>query len=114
MQTTTTTNKAQEIASAIIEQLGGNKFFAMTGSVCKYYDNDGAVTFKLRRNNAKAQYLKVSLNSMDTYKMDFFTVNTKTLDRTPIASYDLVYCDQLQDIFTKVTGLYTTLGTMGK
>lgn len=114
MQTTTTTNKAQQIATAIIEQLGGNKFYAMTGSVCKYYDNDGSVTFKLRRNNAKAQYLKIELANDDTYTMRFFKVNSKTLENITVEYFARVYCDQLQAIFTKVTGLLTSLGTMGK
>jgi hypothetical protein len=62
----------------------------------------------LTRNQARAQYLKITLNSMDTYDMEFYSVN-KDLERTTRAEYNGVYNDMLQSIFTKVTGLYTSL-----
>lgn len=114
MQTTTNNTKGKEIALEIIAQLGANKFFSMTGSLVKYYDNDGSLTLKLRRNKAKAQYLRIELANDDTYTMRFFKVQSKTLENITIEYFSRVYCDQLQTTFTKVTGLLTSLGTMGK
>lgn len=110
----------------ILQQIGGNKFLAMTGSKVKYYgyDKNGYVylMFQLSKNKSKAQFLKIQLNSKDLYNMEFSRVK-KTLNKEysaiGIKIYDEeiknvkiikdVYCDQLQEIFTEVTGMYTRL-----
>lgn len=98
----------QEIAATILEQLGGRRFQVMTGTK-NFIAIENGVSMKLTRNSAGAQYLKITLNSMDTYDMIFFKVNSKTLDRTTIKEYNNVYDDMLQDLFTDVTGLNTHL-----
>ena len=110
----------------IAEQIGGNKFLVMTGSKFKYYGHDELgyvyLMIKLTKNQSKAQYLKIQLNSNDLYDLTFSKIK-KTL--TPFAKefglkvydeeivtvkeYKDVYADMLQEIFTSVTGLYTTL-----
>lgn len=110
----------------IVNQIGGNKFLVMTGSKFQYYGHDELgyvyLMIKLTRNQSKAQYLKIQLNGLDLYDLTFTKIK-KTL--TPLAKelgikvydeevitvkeYKDVYCDMLQDIFTSVTGLYTTL-----
>jgi hypothetical protein len=110
----------------IAEQIGGNKFLAMTGSKFQYYGYDELgyvyLMIKLARNQSKAQYLKIQLNGLDLYDLTFSRIK-KTL--TPLAKelgikiydeetvivkeYKDVYADMLQDIFTSVTGLYTRL-----
>jgi hypothetical protein len=50
----------------------------------------------------------VTLCENDTYTMEFVSVNRK-FDRVVKASYQEVYNDMLQYIFTEVTGLYTKL-----
>ena len=104
-------NTPQQVAATILNQLGGNRFIAMTGTKVKYYEaTEGniALTMSLTRNAAKAQYLRVVLTPSDTYTMEFSKYN-KNLDKTVCAEFTDVYCDQLQNIFTKVTGLYTSL-----
>lgn len=97
-----------KIAKTILSQLGGNKFIAMTGT-----NNFGAgenyLQMHLRRNAAKAKYLKITLDPSDTYSMEFFSVNNKTGAKTTKESFSGVYCDQLQARFTEATGLYTSL-----
>ena len=97
-----------EIAKTILSQLGGNKFIAMTGS-----KNLGAgenyLSMHLTRNAAKAKYLKITLDPSDTYTMEFYSMKTKTFEKVTKAKFEGVYCDQLQSIFTEVTGLYTSL-----
>jgi len=110
----------------IAEQIGGNKFLAMTGSKFQYYGYNELgyvyLMIKLTRNQSKAQYLKIQLNANDLYDLTFSRIK-KTL--TPLAKelsikvydeeivivkeYKDVYADMLQEIFTSVTGLYTRL-----
>ncbi len=116
---------------AIVQQIGGNKFLAMTGSKFQYYGYDKLgyvyLMIKLTRNQSKSQYLKIQLNGLDLYDLTFSRIK-KTLKpecKTPeykaiglklydeeieiILEYKDVYADMLQDIFTSVTGLYTRL-----
>ena len=72
------TSEAKETALQTLKHLGGNKFLVMTGSKIKYHDNTGALTMSLTTNGLKAQYLKVSVNSLDLYDMVFSKV-VKTL-----------------------------------
>jgi hypothetical protein len=110
----------------IAQQIGGNKFLVMTGSKFQYfgYDKLGYVylMIKLTRNQSKAQYLKIQLNSNDLYDLTFSRIKKtlnpeykalgiKIYDETPeaIKEYKDVYADRLQDIFTWVTGMLTRL-----
>jgi hypothetical protein len=62
---------------------------------------------KLRRNNAKAGWLKIRLNVMDLYDMQFIAI--KKDEVVVLVEKTGVYNDQLQTIFTDVTGLNTRL-----
>lgn len=110
----------------ILQQIGGDKFLVMTGSKVKYYGYDkngyAYLRFELTKNKSKAQLLKIQLNDKDLYNMSFDRIK-KTLNKEyaalGIKVYDEdienvkfledIYCDQLQEIFTKVTGMYTKL-----
>ena len=97
---------------AIMEQFGGRRFMAMTGAKNFVAHEDG-VSFKLPSGGATKgiNYVRVKLNAMDTYDMEFSRV--RGLKVTQIATESGVYNDQLQAVFTRVTGLQTSLGTMG-
>jgi len=101
-------------AEIILQQLGGRQFIAMTGSKNFTHSNNGrTLTMHLTPNLAKARYLQITLDEeYDSYTMTFSAVKKNEL--VEVAKYDGVYCDMLQDIFTKVTGLYTSFGTMGR
>lgn len=124
----TTTNNKERIGDyvTIAEQLGGNKFLAMTGSKFLYHgrDDNGYVNLmvKLARNQSKAQYLKIQYNSMDLYDLEFSRIKRtqnpeykdiglKIYDEEYITlkTFENVYGDQLEEIFEDVTGLYTRL-----
>lgn len=98
-------------AHEILEQLGGRKFLAMTGSKNLAYDNGGrTLQMHLTRNNAKAKYLRITLEANDTYTMVFSKpTGMYGMDLQEVAKYEGVYNDMLQTLFTKVTGLQTTL-----
>ena len=102
-------NKRQ--AGEMLKQLGGNRFIMMTGS-----KNFGVCTkgsgFKIGRNSKGVNFVRIDLKN-DLYNMEFIQlrkkrgsmdVNMKVLKRVKG-----VYADQLQSVFTKHTGMYTSL-----
>ena len=95
------------IANIIYEQLGGHRFSLMTGS-SNFVNVGNGLNMKLKPNQSKTKYLLIELNSNDTYKMQFYTVN-KDFDKNIKFEYQNIYWDQMQEIFEKVTGLYTKL-----
>lgn len=96
------------VATTILQQLGGARFMAMTG--CRNpVGGENFLQLNLRRNNTKATYLKVTLNAMDLYDLEFFKLNPKTFDIEVKATHEGVYFDMLPAVFTQATGLYTSL-----
>lgn len=108
------------IAQIILEQIGGGRFIAMTG--CKnLVDADDTLRMTLPRNGSKANRLYISYNPDDTYTMRFFKytsgglkINHKTgtadfvePKEEDIKIYKHIYCDQLEELFTEATRLYT-------
>lgn len=101
----------ENTAREILQQLGGNKFITMTGAK-NLADGGSYLAFKLPRAKDGINYVKIKLNSMDTYDIEFGAVrHSKTSGYTykVIHSVDGIYNDQLQEIFTQYTGLYTRL-----
>jgi len=95
-----------KIATEILNQLGGNKFLAMTGAY-NLAAGENYLIMKLRRNKANATHLKITLNSLDLYDVEFFSM--RKFEKTVKAEFNGVYNDMLVDIFEKTTGLYTKL-----
>jgi len=95
------------IAKTILEQLGGNKFVEMTGAK-NFVDCGDALSMRIGRNKTSSNYLKITLNSMDTYDMKFSRVSPKGGERSVI-EYNGVFNDMLTDQFTSHTGMYTKL-----
>lgn len=107
----------QEQATITIEQLGGRKFIAMTGSK-NFLRGEVSETnpkpwlrMDLSKNNAGANRLKITLEANDTYTLEFYKmiICRKTFDCkiSNQQTFEGVYSDMLQNIFTQVTGLYT-------
>lgn len=112
------TRTSPDVTATIYEQLGGNKFKAMTGT--KDFVADGnTLRMSLSRNKSKANRLFITLDGNDTYTMRFFRyfpgrLNKKTMEWSPekieeIEEFKGVYSDDLCRIFTSVTGLDTRL-----
>ncbi len=96
------------IAKTILEQIGGNKFIAMTGAK-NLLAHEAGLSFKLPSRFAKngINYVKITLDPRDTYIMYFGKIVKYTI--TDIATYTDVYFDGLQSMFTRETGLDTHL-----
>jgi hypothetical protein len=96
-----------KVAETILKQLGGNKFRMMTGAK-NFVDCGNALSMKIGRNSSSSNYLKITLNSMDTYDMKFSRVSPKGGERS-VTEYNNIYNDLLTDQFTAHTGMYTKL-----
>jgi len=96
-----------DVARTIWEQLGGNKFRMMTGAKNLLNLGDG-LAMKLGRNSSNSNYLRITLNSLDTYDMMFAKL-TKKGELKSVSEYNNVYNDMLTDTFTSHTGMYTSL-----
>jgi len=95
-------------AGTILQQLGGNKFIAMTGA--KNFvkdDKKKLITFKIGSNIKNVNYVRIKLNQMDTYDMEFLNIRAGKIKVKSRAKN--VYDDQLQQVFTHHTGLDTHL-----
>lgn len=108
----------KQVAETILRQLGGNKFIVMTGA--KNFlalPNGGGLGMSIPRNMSKANRLKIKLMPDDTYTLEWIKFSParwmpKQLkfseDKiTTLKVQEGVYCDQLQELFTEYTGMYT-------
>lgn len=96
-------------ANLLINQLGGNRFVAMSGAKNFVLDKAaGFVAFKVGRNAAKVTHVRITLNALDLYDMEFLNIRGMNPIKT-IAEASNVYCDRLQAEFTAATGLETRL-----
>lgn len=99
------------VAETILKQLGGNKFIAMTGAKQftkgKNSDGEEQITFKLPRAKDGINVVIIALTSMDLYRITFGKL--RGVDYKVVKEIDGVYNDQLQEIFTRYTGLDTHL-----
>lgn len=90
----------------LLQQLGGNRFIAMTGANT-FIRGDNYVSFRIPRAKDGINYVKITLNSKDLYDMEFGMIRTpKYFKRETVND---VYSEQLQEVFTEKTGLYTRL-----
>ena len=95
------------VAKEILNQLGGNKFRVMTGAKNFMGFSEGLV-MKIGRNSSNSNYLKITLNSMDLYDMEFAKVS-RMGEKKSVTEYNNVYNDSMVEVFEKHTGMYTKL-----
>lgn len=94
------------VAETILKQLGGKRFAVMTGSK-NFIDGGNSLSMKLTRNQSGANYLRITLTSMDDYTMEFISIRgSKMTTKNEVKG---VFCDHLQAMFTSITGLNTRL-----
>ena len=100
------TTATATIAQTILQQLGGNKFIVMTGAK-NFMDLGNGLSFKLPSNFATngINYVKVTLQPSDDYTVEFGKL--RGVKYTALKTVDGIYCDVLQDLFTRTTGLDT-------
>ena len=99
------------IAKTILQQIGGRRFTAMTGSR-DFIDMGNGLRMSLTRNKTSANRLDIIYDvGADLYNMRFYrrTFSKKTFEckEKDIAVHEGIYFDMLEEMFTMVTGLYT-------
>jgi len=109
------------VANNIYQQLGGGRFTAMTGAK-NFVALENGLRFRIGRNASKANMVEIKLNGLDLYDIKFikhtpysFKIGkdgsfkeTQESVKT-MAEFNDYYGDMLQDCFTRVTGMYTSL-----
>lgn len=94
-------------AKEVLEQLGGNKFIAMTGAR-NFTKDKNSIRFRLPKANNGIKFVKIELTPMDTYTIEFGKGNVMSGYKV-IKKIDDIYADQLVEIFSENTGLETQL-----
>ena len=87
-----------------IQQLGGNRFAAMTGAA---FFKDGETLIVKFKGSRIANIMYISLTVFDTYRVKI--AKFRGMDVKTVSEIEGLYSDQLREYFTKVTGLYTNL-----
>ena len=108
--------RTQEVATTILEQLGGCKFSVMTGARHLGFGRENgqdylSITLPIQ---AKDRPNKVRIfydEGRDLYNMEFLRVNYRTQDATTIDTTEGVDVEQMRHTFERVTGLYLSLAT---
>ena len=91
----------------ILQQLGGNKFIAMTGAKLTHSNNGNTLTSKFKGSN-KFNIIEITLNNKDLYDVRFLKMST-SYEILNEKIYNDVYHDKLGELFTLETDLYISL-----
>ena len=93
-------------AKELLQQLGGNKFIAMTGAKNLTFSGLGLV-MKIGKNSKGVTHVRFKLSSMDLYDIEFLSIRA---NKVKIKSKEKgVYADQLGKMFKKNTGMNVRL-----
>lgn len=90
------------VANTILAQLGGRVFIAMTGAK-NLVGGENFLMFSIP--SRKINKVKITLTPADDYTVECFKIHGANVAKR--ATFEGVYCDQLQEVFTDATGLYT-------
>jgi len=99
------------IAKTILQQIGGKRFTAMTGSR-DFIDMGNGLRMSLARNKTSANRLDIIYDAGQTSTICGSTAGhsakrTFECKEKDIAVHEGIYFDMLEEMFTMVTGLYT-------
>jgi hypothetical protein len=96
------------VANTILEQLGGNRFLAMTGAK-NLLGGENFLAFGLpgTMTTKGINKVRITLNGFDTYDVEGFKIRGTRVE--PIAFRQDVHAENLRETFTRMTGLDTHL-----
>ena len=101
-----------KVASAIYQQLGGNRFSVMTGAK-GFIASENGLTFRIPKSN-QINAVRITLNGFDLYDVEFIKIHGKSGIRnvipgkvTTVKKINNLYVDNLVEVFENTTGLYT-------
>ncbi len=103
-----------DVANTIHAQIGGHRAFMMMGAKNVLGDING-LQFKIGRNSKGVTHITVTLDPSDTYTVEFLKMGrAPKFTRTVLGSFSLVGDDSLRSLIEENTGMYLSLGTMGR
>jgi len=102
-------SKNQEIAETILQQLGGSRRLVMMVGAYNFVVVENGVAFKIK--NAKANYIKIKLNSMDLYDLEVGRIRGTTYK--VVTEKNDLYFDMLKPAIEEATGMYLSLYAKG-
>lgn len=94
-----------------LNQIGGILNLQLMVGAYNFAKDKNSISFRFK-GSRKMNYLKITLNSLDEYELEFGQVGRKSYKS--VKKLDGVYCDQLIEIFEDTTGLYLTLNSYMK
>ena len=108
--------RTQEVATTILQQLGGSKFVLMTGARHLGFGNERGQDYLsiTLPTKAKEHPNKVRIfydAGLDLYNMEFLRVNYRTHEVKFIDNAEGVDVEQMRYTFERLTGLYLSLAT---
>ena len=89
------------VAKTIQKQIGGRALY-MYGAK-NLVGSKNSLTFRLGRNGINCNCIRITLNSLDLYDIEYLAIRGVTVKEK--ASSNGVYADQLNDVISSVTGL---------
>ena len=98
--------ESQQVAKTILQQLGGNRFIAMTGAK-NFGSSRNSLQFKIGRNSKSISHVIITLKSSDLYDVEF--IRMRGTSRKVVKKVKGVYADQLGTMFKKYTGMNVRL-----
>jgi len=102
---------SNEVARTILEQLGGNRFIAMTGAR-NFIGSESSLSFRIPGGGGFCKdginFVRIELTPSDTYRMSFARIRGDKL--TAVAQHDDIHFDGLRELFERETGLATSMG----
>lgn len=97
-----------EVTNTIYAQFGGARSMVMIGGSASSVDeNTLGIRFKATAQN-KSKYVQIHYSyGSDTYTVTFYSLRKGMAAK--LETFDDIYADQLQTLFTNQTGLYLRL-----
>lgn len=98
---------SNQVCDTILAQLGGSRFIGMTGAK-NLVGGDNYLMFMLPRGAKQGiNKVKIDLDDNDTYTITFYKY--RALELKEVSASTNVYVENLRQIFTRETGLDTSL-----
>jgi hypothetical protein len=99
-----------QVAKTIQKQLGGKALYMLGAK--NLVGGDNFLSFKIGRNSKGVNYIKIKLTSMDLYDVEFGAIRGTNYK----IKYEAkgIYADMLHSTIEEHTGMYTSMGTMGR
>lgn len=102
---------SEQTAKIILSQLGGsNKLAAMIGAnnfISHSTTKLGGLSFRIKCQGAKANYVKIILNGNDLYDVEMGKI--RGLNYKVTYSQEDIFAEDLKEIIERETGLYLSL-----